>query len=320
MPVATRTMKKNLIAANYIGDTTAPSPTNKVNLFTNSNTSEENLFIQKTKSLLFQCECAGGMEAKMRITLEIFKNTNSNLENLLNNNQMKWIKYAACVYSKTTEFYNDMMSGKYNKIPDKNLVKTHFEEFMKTRNFLASYFTNLKKTSPLLIDMNDKFISQAMREIEDDNSAINNIVTSRPRRSVSRVDYTGMDTIEPESEDDYITNIWYDESVWYDSDYVPEEDDEDDDEEDDEDEDDGDDDDNDTVDDVIQAAVRVRRTGRNYNPPNYAGMDMGEDDEGTVSINIVKWNNRVPTHKWVKYPLSTVNELFDEEWTPSCGV
>jgi hypothetical protein len=59
------------------------------------------------------------------------------------------------------------------------------------------------------------------------------------KRHRNVVDYTGMDTIEPECEYDGITDIWYDESVWYDSDYVPEDDeDEDEDEEDDEDDED----------------------------------------------------------------------------------
>jgi hypothetical protein len=45
------------------------------------------------------------------------------------------------------------------------------------------------------------------------------------------VDYTGMDTIEPYDEYDGITDIWYDESVWYDSDYNPEDDEDDEDDE-----------------------------------------------------------------------------------------
>lgn len=72
---------------------------------------------------------------------------------------------------------------------------------------------------------------------------------SRPRRNIPKVDYTGMDSIEPEGKFDGVTNIWYDASIDYDPDYVFEEedieydfDDEDQDEED-EDQDDNDEDD-----------------------------------------------------------------------------
>ena len=53
---------------------------------------------------------------------------------------------------------------------------------------------------------------------------------SRPKRNIPVVDYTGMDTIEPESEYDNITDIWYDNSIHYDSDYEFQEDDDEDDE------------------------------------------------------------------------------------------
>ena len=43
----------------------------------------------------------------------------------------------------------------------------------------------------------------------------------RSPRNIRRVDYTGMDTIEPECEFDGITNIWADETIHYDPDYVP---------------------------------------------------------------------------------------------------
>jgi hypothetical protein len=49
------------------------------------------------------------------------------------------------------------------------------------------------------------------------------------------VDYTGMDTIEPESEYDGITNIWLDTTVFSDPDYEFEEDEDEDEDEDDDD-------------------------------------------------------------------------------------
>ena len=262
---------------------------------------QETDFIHKIKKLFFDCEHVLHKEEKMRVALEIFKNINVNLQNLLTLNPLKWNEFAAVVYSKTTEFYNDMLSGKHN-IADKNLLTMHFQEFMKARKFLETYFINLKKSSPSKIDMNNKFIIQAMNEIEKE-------MTMRPRRNVPRVNYTGMDIVEPESEFDGVTDIWADCTVDEDPDYVPEED-----------EDDDDDDDDEMIEDFVQPIVMCRRTGRNYNPPNYARMDMCEDDEGTVSVCQVKWNNSVPTYRWVKYPASKTNELFDEEWNPSCSV
>jgi hypothetical protein len=48
------------------------------------------------------------------------------------------------------------------------------------------------------------------------------LITRRyPKRNIVRVDYTGMDTIEPYGEDDGITNIWADETIREDPDYVP---------------------------------------------------------------------------------------------------
>jgi hypothetical protein len=256
---------------------------------------QETDFIQETKKLLFECQQALGKEAKMRVSLKIYKNVNANLKKLLDFNRLKWNKFAATVYSKTTEFYNSMQCGEYNEITDKNLVSNHCKEFMKTRNFLKSYFTNLKKTAHWQIDMNDKFIAQAMNEIEKE-------MTMRPRRNVPRVNYTGMDIVEPESEFDGITDIWADLSVYEDPDYLPEED-----------------EDEDEYETVKIVSQRFQPIGwvssrRNVKPVDYSGMDMCEDEEGTVSVCQVKWNNRVPSYRWVKYPASKANELFDEDW------
>ena len=44
----------------------------------------------------------------------------------------------------------------------------------------------------------------------------------RPTRNVPHIDYTGMDTIEPECDFDGITDIWADLTIYEDPDYVPE--------------------------------------------------------------------------------------------------
>jgi hypothetical protein len=48
-----------------------------------------------------------------------------------------------------------------------------------------------------------------------------------PKRSIKPVNYTGMDTIEPEDKYDGITNIWADQTIYWDSDYVDEDEDDD---------------------------------------------------------------------------------------------
>jgi len=50
-------------------------------------------------------------------------------------------------------------------------------------------------------------------------------IPKRSLRNIPRVNYAGMDTIEPESEFDGITNIWADLTIYEDPDYVIEEDD-----------------------------------------------------------------------------------------------
>ena len=87
----------------------------------------------------------------------------------------------------------------------------------------------------------------------------------RTARKYKVVNYTGMDTIEPECEFDGITDIWYDETIHYDPDYVFEED--------------YDDDDEDTeLDDEDQETMTPRRTLRNYKVINYTGMDTIEPE------------------------------------------
>lgn len=61
----------------------------------------------------------------------------------------------------------------------------------------------------------------------------------------------------------------------------------------------------------------TRRTPRNIPRVNYSGMDISDEDEGSIYICETKWNNRIPSYKWVKYPLSQANEIGDEEWNLS---
>jgi hypothetical protein len=56
------------------------------------------------------------------------------------------------------------------------------------------------------------------------------------------------------------------------------------------------------------------RPRRNVPRVDYSGMDMTEEDEGSVYVCETKWKDRVPTHRWVKYPVHKANELDDDEW------
>jgi hypothetical protein len=189
--------------------------------------------------------------------------------------------------------------------------------------------------------MSNEHIAKAFKnieEIEQEEMMRAGKVFKRPRRNIPLVDYTGMDTIEPYDEYDYITDIWYDETVWYDSDYNSEED------EDDEDDEDYDDEEQDeelfkkkmqhvTVrkqTNLLPLLLFTRHDDEEVmrkNMPNvtvrpkrrtphvdYSGMDMTEEDEGSVYVCETKWKDRVPTHRWVGYPASQANELGDEDW------
>jgi hypothetical protein len=66
-------------------------------------------------------------------------------------------------------------------------------------------------------------VKVALGELQNAEKVIITLLEEQPKKKRCRsVDYTGMDTIEPYDEYDGITDIWYDLSIWYDSDYDPE--------------------------------------------------------------------------------------------------
>jgi hypothetical protein len=143
-------------------------------------------------------------------------------------------------------------------------------------------------------------------------------------RNIPRVNYTGMDTIEPVDEFDGITDIWFDTTIEEDSDYEYEEEEDDEEEVEDrrkwakihpelitEEKDD--------LKQNLSQTVEHHRVRRNIKRVNYAGMDMTEEDEGSVYVCETKWKDRIPTYSWIKYPASQANELGDEEWTIYMG-
>jgi hypothetical protein len=176
--------------------------------------------------LIHKCESAKGKLERMLISLQVYNIINDNLEKFLHNNQAKWLKFAATVYNKTTEFIENRNSNVFDDI-DTDLVDTFTNAFMKARKFISLYFKNIRGLNSQIINSDITPFKEMFDDINEEDSKV-----SRPRRNIPVVDYTGMDTIELESEYDCITDIWYDQTKTYDSDYNPEEeDDEGDDEE-----------------------------------------------------------------------------------------
>jgi hypothetical protein len=188
----------------------------------------ESSFSSEIKNLLNDIELATGKLAKMKICLEIYIRINNQLENLLSVNQARWLKFAATAYNKTSEFVEDPVKNRYDEI-DPELVTTFTNEYMKARQFLSSYFKKVRSLNTNIINLNDKLYADMFKNIDEED-----LKSQRPRRNIPVVDYTGMDAIEPECEDDYITDIWMDKTIDCDSDYDPNEDDEEDEEDDEE--------------------------------------------------------------------------------------
>lgn len=336
MPVITRNQIKKMTAAKpvlqpVIVVTRVEQTPLTISSFWHSDDEAE--FVRDIKRLLADCELASGKTAKMQVSLQIYNRVNDKLENLLQDNSPKWLKFAATVYNKTSEFEVQFYEKIYNEV-DVKLVETFRKTYQKARQFLSKYFKNLRATRPGLINLTESPYVELFKNIDEEDFKA--AQCSRPRRNIPVVDYTGMDTIEPESEYDGITDIWHDNSIWYDSDYNPEDD-----------EDDEDDEDNEEQDEELfkkkMQHVTVRKQTNllplllftryddeevmRKNMPNvtvrpkrrtprvdYSGMDMTDEDEGTVYICETKWKHRVPTHRWVEYPASQANELGDEDW------
>ena len=202
MPVITRNQHKN---ANHVA---IPKPE------ISFNEKLQNSFIANMNTLVALCEIAQGKENKMRICLEIYTKVNKELPKLIETSVAVWLGFAATLFNKTTEFIIDSETGSWCEI-DKKLVEKFNIEIYKARNFVAT----LIKNNFDLFSTHE----QVMKAKEE----IIRMETLRPRRNIPRVNYTGMDTIEPEDEFDEITDIWFDTTIEEDSDYEFEEDEED---------------------------------------------------------------------------------------------
>jgi len=176
-------------------------------------------FVAKVKKTLADCESAVGKANKMRECKNVMKYNSDNLPYLFEKSKLYeincWQKYAVCVYNKCVEFDNEYILNKGWPELDQELVREFVSEYQFTKKIVVNHI----KTINIIIILNEEHI----KLVTNAKKAIENAEKGRWRRKVPVVDYTGMDTIEPESEEDGITDIWYDDSYSYDSDYEPEE-------------------------------------------------------------------------------------------------
>ena len=171
-------------------------------------------FIEKTRSLLVDCRNESSKEKRIIIGLEIYKIINRDLDEIiLAEGVKKWIKFVCVVADKIYDLVTQYRIGEFQEI-DKKLVETFMDEINRAKIFTLNIIKNYNQAawSDMVLKTKERF---ADFEYE------------RPRRNIKQVDYTGMDTIEPENEFDGITNIWYDTTIREDPDYEYEDEDED---------------------------------------------------------------------------------------------
>ena len=318
MPVITRNQKKN------VNNSVHEESVKKTTMNQHSSSQElinkiEREFIDIIKKLCKQCEEAEIKSDKLEICRNIFVEFNNKFHSLITNLHdeskiLTWVKFVATTFNKTTEFNTQYMIGGYDSI-NKEKVADFMDECSKARK----YATELIKSYDLKLGAHHQCVHFNKAKAE-----IARLENSRPRRNIKRVNYTGMDTIEPESEFDGITDIWADETIECDPDYVPSDDDEEDEEDDDDYEEEDDDDYEEDVkltqtekaelkEHLVQL-VENHRIRRNVERVNYAGMDMTEEDVGQIHICKRKFENGKVKYVWQKYSLSKANEIGDEDY------
>ena len=138
-------------------------------------------FITEMNALIFQCESTEGQENKMKVVLKIYEKLNENLSSRIAEDGLDcWITVIATVYLKSSEFIREMDNGEYFAI-NTNVVKRFCSYVFQVRNFISNIIKNYggNKSHPS--------ITRAKEEIA-------RLESVRPRRSILRVNYTGMAT------------------------------------------------------------------------------------------------------------------------------
>ena len=137
-------------------------------------------------------------------------------------NAYKLINRAMNINLKTN--YSDYECEDYQISLDNDIAFVYFKEpnkalIRRTMDTIAYALGEDEYYWDLRNQKTDREVPEIKIEGEEEES-------ERPRRNIPIVDHTGMDSVEPEDEFDGITDIWFDHSIDYDPDYVPEEDDE----------------------------------------------------------------------------------------------
>jgi len=255
----------------------------------------ENQFYTEIKSLLQRCDFAVGLENRMLVCLEIFEKIDKDLLQICNKSQNKsWNKFACAIFDKINEFNHEYSSGRWLEIDD-NLLDMFIEQLCKSKKIVSEIIINCSVEDDMIIRIKNEIIQ---------------LDGMRPRRNIPRVNYTGMDTIEPKSEFDKTTNIWADLSIKEDPDYEFEEDEDEDDEEQEQkwakiypelsiEE-------KTEITKHLSQLTEHNRVRRNIARVNYTGMDMSEDDEWLVDGNVkYNWSTTFP---WER------DEILDEDY------
>lgn len=300
MPAVTRNQRKNVAAAKPV--IVQPQVSHEL-----CRELARDSFVIKMKNLLAQCDQANGKENKMNIALEIYQTINSDMNKLLQNDGVsKWVRFLCTVFDKIIEFETEYRNGGWLLVSEQ-LVEKFNQELNLAKKFLVNIIKNYEGIE----------YRELVSQSKDKIAALEG---QRPRRNIKRVNYTYMDTIEPECEGDGITDIWFDLTLSEDPDYEFEED-EDDEEEEEEDR---------TrwakihpelsaeekteLKQHLTKLVDHHRVRRSVARVNYAGMDMSEEDEGQIHIAKRRFEDGKVKYIWKSYSLSEANEIGDEDY------
>ena len=267
-------------------------------------------FVSEIKELLKLCQMTEGKENKMKTAIKIYELNIVELPHLISKYGIDmWIVYIATAYNKTTQFFGDRENGDYSEL-DKNLVEELFHIIEIYRNTFASTIKNYNGF---------KRLHQNIINVKAEILRCVSPPSTRPRRNIKRVNYAGMDMGEEDIGEICVFKPWFKDGKVLekcfktrlsqaneldDEDYIFEEDKDDEVEEEKE---------------KIWAkihpekSIETKRPRRNVKHVRYTGMDMNEEDEGTVNVSKRWFENGKVTYKWSK---ANANEIGDSEYIP----
>jgi hypothetical protein len=236
-----------------------------------------------------------------------------NIEMMKHERFYKSNRFVLTVYNKSFELENQ--ASEETPQVDKNLVKKLITELTSIRPVLEG----------LIVNMEDNINYQP--HLDKARLRIN---TQRPKRNIKTVNYAGMDMTSDDEGEICVFKPWFEDGKLTekrfkrplsdvneldDEDYIFEEDEDDEDDEEEEEEQET----NEQFYKKIWAKIHPETapmTRRTRKQVNYAGMDMNEEDEGTVNTSRRWFENGKVTYKWSKRSLSEVNEIDDEDYVP----